>query len=733
MEINLFQGGVDLSRFFKSRIRRVLGLVLFVCLSVAGARSASAAIQFDVFLGFGDGQGGVVRSGNWFPVGVEVHHDGPNFNGVIEITSGSIGNSLMRRVLIELPTNTRKRVVIPVFHSGGNFSRWNVTLRTESGKKIAEHENIGPTETLNWNGMMIGSLARTFQGAPSFPQINEKWRDAKPGVGRIQSAFFPDNPIALTGLNGLYLSSSQALKLSDPQIESLISWLNAGGHLVVALEQASDMGGLPWLSAILPCETKGVRTLSDAGDLEDALLFRPNSVKQDYWKDATDWNQSPSAKMTKDPSFRGKQFTVVECKATGKVLYRLGGLPVVMERGQGRGIVTALAFSPEREPFRSWKNRPWFWATIYKLPPHLLTTREDNYYASSVAMDGIYGYMVDSRQVRKLPVEWLFLLLVGYLLIIGPFDYFLLKKLNRQMLTWITFPTYVVLFSVMIYWIGFALRAGEIEWNEINIVDVFGKGEGAVQKGRTFGSVYSPSNSKYDFLSSQRYASIRGEYSIHGSSGMEGGRSQVTTRGDGFSADIFVPVWTSQMFVTDWWDVGASPIEATVKLEGRKISGTVRNTSSKTMNNVRLFIRTKWYELGEMEAGETETLELELDRGKTIKSLVDSWSSKFTQAAQQREKAFGKQNFNLFSDNGQAASVAAMIQHSGKDRKQVNSGNVTEFGSEQDADLGQLLDRDLALVMAWSEDSRPTPAMNQFEPRRSSSSTLYRVAVPTGE
>ena len=54
--------------------------------------------------------------------------------------------------------------------------------------------------------------------------------------------------------------------------------------------------------------------------------------------------------------------------------------------------------------------------------------------------------MIDSRQVRKLPVEWLLLLLVVYLIVIGPFDQWWLKKINRQMLTWITFPTYVVLF-----------------------------------------------------------------------------------------------------------------------------------------------------------------------------------------------------------------------------------------------------------------------------------------------
>src|SRR5439155_1389170 len=64
------------------------------------------------------------------------------------------------------------------------------------------------------------------------------------------------------------------------------------------------------------------------------------------------------------------------------------------------------------------------------------------------SVDGIFGAMIDSRQVRKLPVQWLLLLLVVYLLVIGPLDQYWLKRINKQMLTWVTFPAYVALFSL---------------------------------------------------------------------------------------------------------------------------------------------------------------------------------------------------------------------------------------------------------------------------------------------
>src|SRR5262249_12585235 len=148
------------------------------------------------------------------------------------------------------------------------------------------------------------------------------------------------------------------------------------------------------------------------------------------------------------------------------------------------------------EPFRSWKNLSVFWSKLIGVP--------GAWYASSDfgrqggwSSDGIFGAMLDTKQVHKLPIEWLLLLLIVYLLIIGPVDHFWLKRIGKPMLTWITFPCYVVMFSLLIYFIGYKLRAGESEWNELHIVDVLPNGEKAELRGRTYASIYSPVNQKY--------------------------------------------------------------------------------------------------------------------------------------------------------------------------------------------------------------------------------------------
>src|SRR3982751_5031035 len=80
------------------------------------------------------------------------------------------------------------------------------------------------------------------------------------------------------------------------------------------------------------------------------------------------------------------------------------GSPADLPRGviarRGRGQVTVLMFSPELEPFPSWIHRSAFWAKMTAMPPELLTSDQYNVYGGQ-SIDGVFGAMIDSKQVRK--------------------------------------------------------------------------------------------------------------------------------------------------------------------------------------------------------------------------------------------------------------------------------------------------------------------------------------------
>jgi hypothetical protein len=339
----------------------------------------------------------------------------------------------------------------------------------------------------------------------------------------------------------------------------------------------------------------------------------------------------------------------------GQVVVSAGQTPLIITANRGRGRVTVLMFSPEREPFRPWKNLPAFWTRLLDVPANWGVNGGQQGGWSS---DGIFGAMIDTRQVHKLPVEWLLLLLLVYLVVIGPLDQYWLKKIRRPMLTWITFPCYVVMFSLVIYFIGYKLLAGESEWNEIHLVDVMLKGDHAELRGRTYSSVYSPANQRYILESQQKYATFRSEFAGTWSGGQSGEKANVLLTGDNFKAEIFVPVWTSQLFVSDWWQSAPLPLSVAITNEGNGWRVKAENKTDRKLTNAQIAIEGRIASLGEFAAGEARSILIAKDQSTDLRGFVATHGSGFQNAVQSRQHAFGSSESGRLDDlpNGTVAA-----------------------------------------------------------------------------
>jgi hypothetical protein len=732
-----WQGGREEAQIIRRRARAgPLALWLLFLLAVTPAR---AALQFDVFLGYDD----LIREANWFPVACEIHNDGASFNGVVEITSDQFGRGQVRRVVLELPTNTRKRFVIPVFGSAGRYGAWNVRLLDERGKVRAEKLSLRPRREVSWRAKVLGALPRTFGGLPKMPDRSGVNRgDLEPEVARLQADYFPDNPIALEGLDALYLHAEKALDLNVAQANAVVSWVAGGGHLIVGVEQPTEVNATPWLRSLLPGELTGMTTVKDFAPLEgwakelseEAAKVQPNQPRPP--SKSGDMRQPSPSITALEPQPPSSEMPAVTCSIRdGRAVLTSAGLPLVIEAVRGRGKVTLLAFSPEREPFRSWKNKGWFWAKLLDAPPEALSSQNfPNYTYQS--LDSVFGAMIDSKQIRKLPVSWLLLLLVVYLLVIGPVDQYSLKKLNKQMLTWITFPSYVVGFSLLIYWIGFLLRAGETEWNELHVVDVIPRGQRTELRGRTYGSVYSPSNARYQFAlaggeGSRKFATMRGEFLGNWGGGQDTSRGSVEQRGDGFAADVFVPVWTSQLTVSDWLQGGEAPVQATVRRRGNGYVAIIENKLTRPLKEVRVVVENRVFAVGEVEAGASKNFEIiSTASGTRLPDFVRQHAGQFGYAVQQRRQAFGSSEQQRIA-NPPLATMAASFTTTLNEGANPQHYNYNEnFTMPRGMDLADVAQSGQAVLLAWDEGKSLVAPLNQFTPRRQSTQTLLRLAVP---
>ena len=723
---------------------------LFILLGLLLATPVRAQLIFDVFVGHGLGVAdSTVTEGSWFPVTCEIQNDGPSFNAVVEISGGQFGQGQKRFIAVELPTNTKKRFTVPLYCT----SRYRVTvdarLLTEKGKVVAERTGLEARTVVDWQSPLIASLSRTHGGAAALPENSGKNSPLRPATTHLSPELFPENPLTLESISTIYLHSARALELKVPQVNALLAWVQGGGHLVLAVEQPGDVNALPWLQSFLPCTLGAVTARANPTSLQQWLQStkgeparseeiaapikparnrpnRPNATPQQPFV-------NPFTQLLSDPVFDSASLPAVEATLRdGTILIGSPAAPLAISAARGRGEVTVLLFSPELEPFRSWKNKNWFWAKLGGVPLEWLASQSSGN-SGSMPMDGIFGAMVDSTQIRKLPVGWLLLLLLAYLVVIGPLDQYWLKKINRQMLTWITFPSYVVLFSLLIYFIGYKLRSGEMEWNELHVVDVTPHGARADLRGRVYGSAYSPANAKYTVASEQGFSTLRGEVGPGGA--QEISQAQVEQRGNGFVGQLSVPVWTSQLFVNDWWKQSASPLNVTVTTRGDQFDLKIENPLGKKIPQAKLILGGRIYELGDITKGFSKLVVR--NNGHPLQQLqqfVQGQVGQFNAAVQQRQQQFGAQGSGHLGDvfgSITAASFLATGNTSTGPSEPWNQNNYwSRFITPPGFDLTPLMQRGDAILLAWLPGETLAPPLNQFSPRYSRKDTVLRVVVP---
>ena len=680
--------------------------LVFICIWLSG-NIVNAEVRFDVFMGFS----GKARNGEWFPVTVEIENDGPTFSGEIEIKPSSF-NEQSIRYKIELPNNTRKRLSIPVFNNS-NY-RWNAKLLND-GKVVSKNDNLR-IDSIPWFSKLFAAVSDQQSSGPVLPETRFKNNNANrrfsPVVVNIQADIFPDNPVTLHGLSSLYLNSKRAINFRAEQASAVSIWVRSGGHLILGVDQPSDITGTPWLRELLNTQFGLIQ------NLEVGPLIRDWLSNAGY----------PVGAIDEEFNTKFLNATPVRLK-DGKTLMSFDGETLIANANRGLGQVTILGFNPEREPIRSWENRAWLWARLADIDSEWFVSEKPPRDYGRMNVDGLYGMMIDSRQVSKLPVIWLILLLITYLVIIGPVDRIWLKRINKQMLTWLTFPIYVIFFSFLIYYIGYRLRAGQLEINELHIVDVL-PGDQVALRGRSYASIYSPSNKDYLMGGSLALGAFRNESSSF-SNGAGNQPLLIGLSPGKLEAKARVPIWTSRLFSSEWVSGSEVNIQASVtKQNNDTYQLEILNGLRKPIVGAAFVAlqRIVYDESINITPGERGLLELKRSDSK-VRDVISGFSSNIRNSIQSRNRAFGNaelSRMDLGLMNIVTGSFPGMLELEGI--KQFKK-DVNQFDSSGGMDVSEYLERDGSVLFLFVEDQSPISSTGLFESKLRKSHSLYRIPI----
>ncbi len=563
--------------------RLVLGITLTLGL-LASAQPLSAAPlsqNIGLTLSARGGFDGYYKEGTWVPVRVTVANDGPDVNGTLAITSPRMdgGNTLFTRA-VELPTQSRREFFFYVAPEGF-VSTLEVTL-TSGGRKLAT--TTVRLAQASANDIIYGVLAGSFSPfnilADVDPVTGTAW------VAQLDAADLPPLGTAWQSLDVLIVSDVDTGALTPEQRAALAGWVADGGRLIVA-------GGPSWQKT-----SAGLRDLLPLAPASTITLEDPAAF---------------GAYAASVPPV-GSVVAAVGATTSGAVtLLKAGDTPLVTVRRSGFGNVTFLAADPSLVPFKGWDGLPGLFRAILSQPiarPSWAGGFRTNWSPANDAINALPGL--------DLPSALQICGFLGlYLLVVGPLNYLVLRRLQRRELAWLTIPMIVVVFSGAAYLFGYQLRGGQATLHRLAVVQVWPDSERA-QVDAVVG-LLSPRRTTYDLQFGDGFLVKPMPYQP----GVDALEQASGTTVPALRAEI----GQMRAFLAEG-QVTAPRFEADLMLSisggNLTLSGTVTNRSDLRLHDVVLLASGGVLRLGDFEPGATENIQLLLTSGRAIPAMLNA-------------------------------------------------------------------------------------------------------------
>jgi len=439
---------------------RLLLPILIVCGCLAESVNATLLPEVkSVRIGFDNHY----KNGLWTPITVEFHEfskAGDIVNVPLKIQcSDSDGTPITYYYTVSIVPGEKATVLaklgrkdepIQISFNGGEFQTFEVPPPVNAERPIY---------------LIIGNEDIGLQGAVAELMLRE---DRRPLLVKVKSlADLPDRWFGYEAIEMVVLTTTEpqlfeGLTSNSPQMRALDDWVKLGGKMLLCA--GKDAG--PFLEPedgalrlFLPGEFAEMTELRSGTRFESFV----NSKRQ-IFMNGTD--EAPFMKMPRFTNPRGITFMSD------------GDLPLVLRAAHGLGTIIYFGGDLSERPLVLWRDRVALVRSIMQWD----TTRRTAVDPRAGAMLQL-GYNDISGQIRSaldqfegvriVPFSIILIILTAYWLVIGLFDWFFVHKvLKRPILTWVTFPLWIVLFSVLTYALAAPGRPSVKQWNILEIWDV---------------------------------------------------------------------------------------------------------------------------------------------------------------------------------------------------------------------------------------------------------------------
>ncbi|MEX2184647.1 MAG: hypothetical protein WEC14_09390 [Chloroflexota bacterium] len=548
----------------------VLGIVAWIAstailLAPAAVRPALAADELTMEAR--TLMGGHARIGSWMAIDIRIRNEGPAVVGELRLSGGVQGRTRFA-TLVDLPTLSDK--TYRLYAQPPAFGR-DVTIDLVEGSTTVATTKAAFT-LHDGSQLVVGIVAERPGEIIGDLDLLPNQNNVAPATISLTAADLPERVEAWSSVDRLIWQDTDSTRLSTAQLEALRGWIAGGGRMVIVGGTAgpSSLSALP--DVLLPYRPTATTDVAPAS-LQAMLGELPTT--------ATDL-----------PALSGDLLG-------GRALATSGDRVVAAERSYGSGAVALIGFDPTARWISESSAADGLWR-------RLLPAR-----TSGGPVLGDDSQIVQAAsQLPSLalpPIGGLVILLAAYILLIGPLNYLVLKRLDRREWAWITMPVLIVAFAVGAYGFGSLLRGSEIIVNEVAIVrGAPGATDGTAQ---IYLGVFSPSRSTYQvrvpggaLLSAPTSGDFFGGDAASATLDiLQGDPARIRDLGVGFGSLRTIRAETA---------VQVPLVQADLRLEDGRLKGTVRNDSQETLLKPAVVLGATVATLQDLAPGESATVDI---------------------------------------------------------------------------------------------------------------------------
>jgi len=302
------------------------------------------------------------------------------------------------------------------------------------------------------------------------------------------SPSLPETWVGYEAIDYFVLGTSQPEHLAllhPPTVAALDQWLRMGGKLLWSVGR----------NAVEYAGSSSRFASWSAGTITETIPLRRVAGIENF-AGGTDRLEIGTVEATLP------QLAVMESPQGIPLLYEGSGnpgeRPLALWYAYGLGQITFVAFDLDDGALTRWRGRGRLMARL--LRPTNERKVETTGWQKPIGYTDMAGQLqlaLDQyRGITLIAFSWISAIIVAYLLLIGPADFFLLRRLRRPHWTWVTLAIFAAGTITLAVEINRRARPRQVRLNQVDLVD-FDAASGSL-RGTTWVNMFSPSSAGYD-------------------------------------------------------------------------------------------------------------------------------------------------------------------------------------------------------------------------------------------